>query len=352
MGTHPIFESDFDCLTESMEEIDETQLIGNLVLAAICHPNRQARILMQLGHEPGPTIFKKRQGMGLWSSAGEYRPGVLTGYLQQSGILKDGNTSNLARGLPMSLCEVVSSTLTQTAVTPMVTEKFPKNEKDDSYSQVVVDAIRESLIKSAGVIVANPFRVMALRQMASIAGDKSIKPFVTMAKEGDFFAGLFPRLLCEVSCIFISKSLIHLFRNNIGTEDDANRKIGEAVIQYATSTFLYPLQLISSIQSVSGTGMILDSYPELNWLQILAELRSLGEAQRGASTLFNRRVPVSKKAYHEEPVSIEAPEVTAVPEAPVTPIVPVVEVPVVTSIPQELVVTHVDETATEHGAKE
>ena len=53
-------------------------------------------------------------------------------------------------------------------------ELLPKSE-EESYSQVLKDSFRETLIKSAGIVVANPFRVVAIRQIAAIAGDTHVK---------------------------------------------------------------------------------------------------------------------------------------------------------------------------------
>ena len=48
------------------------------------------------------------------SKGGEFRSGVLTGYLKESGILQEGNvTKNVTTGMTMSICEVVASSLVQ-----------------------------------------------------------------------------------------------------------------------------------------------------------------------------------------------------------------------------------------------
>ena len=68
---------------------------------------------MQLGYEPGPIKVKGPSMLGL-SKGGEFRSGVLTGYLKESGILQEGNvTKNVTAGMTMSICEVVASSLVQ-----------------------------------------------------------------------------------------------------------------------------------------------------------------------------------------------------------------------------------------------
>merc|ERR1711953_478687 len=113
MGTHPIFESDFDCLTVMQRDLEYSILAQNVTMAAISHPLKQSRILMQLGYEPGPIKVKGPSMLGL-SKGGEFRSGVLTGYLKESGILQEGNvTKNVTAGMTMSICEVVASSLVQ-----------------------------------------------------------------------------------------------------------------------------------------------------------------------------------------------------------------------------------------------
>ena len=68
---------------------------------------------MQLGYEPGPIKTKGPSMLGL-SKGGEFRSGILTGYLKESGILQEGNLAkNVTTGMTMSICEVISSSLVQ-----------------------------------------------------------------------------------------------------------------------------------------------------------------------------------------------------------------------------------------------
>ena len=54
-------------------------------------------------------------------------------------------------------------------------DAFPKAEKiEESYSdynQVLTDITRETAIKTAGIVASNPFKVVAIRQIATLAGD-------------------------------------------------------------------------------------------------------------------------------------------------------------------------------------
>ena len=61
----------------------------------------------------------------------------------------------------------------QTLATKPLSVALPKQEQDDSFDQVMVDATREALINSTGIILANPFRIIAIRQIAGLADGSS-----------------------------------------------------------------------------------------------------------------------------------------------------------------------------------
>merc|ERR1712212_168510 len=329
MGTHPIFESDFDCLTVMQRDLEYSILAQNVTMAALSHPLKQSRILMQLGYEPGP-IKVKGSSMLTLSKGGEFRSGVLTGYLKESGILEEGNllqSKNLTTGMTMSICEVVASSLVQTAVTPAMEDALPKAEKTEEsyndYNQVLVDITREAAIKSAGIVASNPFKVVAIRQIAALAGDSHSTSLKEVVMNGDLFAGVGPRVLYEASAIFISKTLKYLCRQHgkmIGI-DSESQQIADRAIDLIPSFFVYPLQLIATIRSIGGTGLRLDEFPELSMLELYLTLKARGETQRGSSVIMDRKCPKSKAIHVAPAIQIE----------PV--IEPVVEAPVVIEIP-------------------
>ena len=143
---------------------------------------------------------------------------------------------------------------------------------------------------------------------------------------------------------------MHLYVQNkkeigeyLGSEDSKDTYI-EMIVNLATSAcekllfvtivhslislclVLYPLKLVSTIQALSGTGMALDAFPELSWLTIYFDLSRNGEANRGASTLFSRKVKLPTK-------SIEAPKVV---KEPIIVTVEEVSLPVTIPIPSSI----------------
>lgn len=317
-------------------DLEYSILAQNVTMAAISHPLKQSRILMQLGYEPGPIKVKGASMLGL-SKGGEFRSGVLTGYLKESGILQEGNvTKNVTAGMTMSICEVVASNLVQTAVTPAMEDAFPKTEKaEDSYSdynQVLTDITRESAIKTAGIVASNPFKVVAIRQIAALAGDSHSTSLKDVVMSGDLFAGVGPRVLYEASVIFISKTLKYICRKHgkaIGIESD-QQQLADRAIDLIPSFFVYPLQLIATIRSIGGTGLRLDEFPELSMLELYLTLKARGETQRGSSVIMDRKCP--KNAIPMTTTVQIEPIIEPVSEPPV-----VIEIPLVveTQIPDE-----------------
>jgi len=315
------------------EELDTSRLFQNIGLTTLCHPLTQTRYLIQLGYEPLSPVYKPATALSkklMLASDCHVQPGLISlggaqpSYVSAAGLL---DSKNITRGLGMSICETIIASLGKTVATKPVTNAFPKKEQDDSFDQVMVDSIRESLINSTGIILANPFRVIAIRQVASIV-DGTSKGILESIKEGGLFAGLIPRLAFEFGSIFIVRSAMHLYRQHaaelLSSGDDKKTKetsesVAQLAISHVTSMLLYPLKLVATCQAVQGTtGCSLDIFPELGWLAILSELRRQEESMRGNSVTFARKV---KAPVIPPPAPVEI----VVETPPVAPLV--VEVP-------------------------
>ena len=74
---------------------------------------------------------------------------------------------------------------------------------------------------------------------------------------------------------------------------------------------MYPLKLLSTIRSISGTGLRLDDFPELTALELYCTLKSQGETHRGSSTIFDRKCPPIKSSSKSEKITGE-PVITSI----------------------------------------
>jgi len=75
------------------------------------------------------------------------------------------------------------------------------------------------------------------------------------------------------------------------------------------------LKLTATNQAMSGTGMILDSFPEHSWFEIYRELRRTGASNRGGSCLFRRKLESNPQ---QQPLPIQATTTTTETPAAVT----------------------------------
>jgi len=257
---------------------------SDLFLTTLIHPLKQMRILIQLGYEPVKPAYKS----GLFSSSGQYvQPGILTplvsfgerkSYLTCAGLFQK---QNITKGLTMSLCNVVVNTVIMDHVTKPVESAFPETE-ECSFDQVILDSIRQLLINSSGLILANPFRVIAVRQIASIA-DGSSTSLVDLFRQGGLFSGLVPQLTFEVLSILTVNLTVYIYKKHQSEKDS---KIVKILTRHLVHMVLYPLKLVSTIQCVK-TGPLND-FAELDWLSILRHLIRQNVASRGSSIIGDR----------------------------------------------------------------
>jgi len=291
MGTPP------DETKTEKSEIDWNKLGWQCLLTVGTHPVTQARILIQLGHEPGSAFYRGKEGklIPALSSSGWYHKGILTGYMKDANLFPS-TADTLLVGMFYKVLETATSSITQTLVERPVTNILPAKVNEESFESVIVSSAKEFLLKAAGIVISRPFYVVAVRQIASIAhgtNDTAIlKPLTEVLTDGSLFAGVVPKLTYEACVILMGNTFIYLYNNNLkGDDSDENvQKLLPSIINMAVSTFCYPLHLVSTVMCVQGTGSRLDEFPELGWIQILSHLRSRKLHSRGHSMLFSRKI--------------------------------------------------------------
>jgi len=281
-------------------EIDYEQLFYQCLLAVGSHPLTQARILIQLGHEPSLPFYRSADGAWIpfLGKSGWFYTGVLTGYLRDANLFPS-TMDTLAVGMMYKVLETVTSSISQTVaekpIRSLALEDVVGKAPEGSYKKVFVDSTKDFLVKSAGLVCSRPFYVIAVRQIGSIANATNdlavLAPLKEVVGDGGLFAGIVPKLAYEALVIYMGNSFIYLYNNHVKSDesDETVQKLLPTLINMAVSTVCYPLHLVSTVQCVQGTQTILDEFPELGWLQILARLRSRKLHTRGHSLLFSRK---------------------------------------------------------------
>jgi len=104
-----------------------------------------------------------------------------------------------------------------------------------------------------------------------------------------FFAGLVPKLLCDVACLVLSSSTIYIL-NKYVIKDKLGRQYNAGFTQFAVSSLLYPLQVVSTCSAVSGSRLMAGQPPIMpaykNWVDCWNDLQVRGELKRGSSLFW------------------------------------------------------------------
>jgi len=284
------------------DQIDYKKLLTQCATAVISHPLTQCRVLIQLGHEPVDPIYRQST---LLVTEGYHYNGFLTGYINDAKLFSSKEA--VLCGLVYKLLETSSSSVTQTLVKKPIS-RLPFPETKGGYEEVLLKSTKEFLTKAAGVIISRPFTVILVRQIASLANEgkidtRIIEPFIDTVRKGELFAGLVPKLIYEMSIIFGSNTLVHLY-NELKSDDmdETVDKVFPSLINMAVSVLSYPLHLVSTVACVQGSGLSLDAFPELHWLELLSKLKSANLHKRGNSIMLSRKIPKAPEAFVESRV--------------------------------------------------
>lgn len=287
-----------DEANKEKSEIDYQKLVWQCLLTVGSHPITQARVLIQLGHEPAAAFYRDKGGklIPFLASSGWFHKGILTGYLRDANLFP-ATMDTIGVGMLYKVIETTTSSITQTVVEKPIKNLLPEKVQEDSFEGVLVSSTKEFLIKAAGIVISRPFYVIAVRQIGTIAQGTNdlaiLKPLKEVIMDGSLFAGIVPKLTYEACVILMGNTFIYLYNTNLrGDDPDENvQKLLPSIINMAVATFCYPLHLVSTIMCVNGSGLVLDEFHELGWIQILSKLRSRKLHARGHSMLFSRKVP-------------------------------------------------------------
>lgn len=83
----------------------------------------------------------------------------------------------------------------------------------------------------------------------------SIKEILSQNGIWGFFSGLIPKLLCDLTCVALTSTTCYIV-NRYYIRDAGNRTYFAGFIQFVYSSFLYPLQVVSTCMVVSGSRYV------------------------------------------------------------------------------------------------
>ncbi|XP_067646571.1 mitochondrial carrier homolog 2 [Eurosta solidaginis] len=292
--------------THESREVNEWIRFGmRLAVSAALHPFEYSKVLIQLGYEPIPP----RPGSSLLG-----RPiMILPNIFQYAGyIRKIDGFYGCYRGLTPKLVGSIVSMICSEKIADKAGLPWVDDDKDnvnptneELYVQFKINLKRDVVLSVSGIIVSHPFHVISLRMMAQFIGREtlyqsifgSVKEIYKTEGVLGFFAGLVPKLLCDVACLVLTSTTVFML-NKYVIKDKIGREYNAGIVQFAFSSILYPLQVVSTCMSITSSRLMAGRPPVMpeyrNWVDCWNDLQTRGELKRGSS-LFWRSVGGSTK---------------------------------------------------------
>ncbi|KAH8415725.1 hypothetical protein KR222_010794 [Zaprionus bogoriensis] len=300
---------------------EETEVNGwirfglRLGVSAALHPFEYSKTLIQIGYEP----IAARPGRSMLGRPIMMLPNI---FQYVGHIKKIDGFYGCYRGLAPKLTGSILSMV----VSERVAEKMGlayQEDKDESelseeenYIQFKYNLKRDIVLTVSGIVVSHPFHVISLRMMAQFVGRETLYNSILGSiaeiwhNEGivGFFAGLIPKLLCDVACLVLSSSSVFIV-NKYLIKDKVARQYNAGFTQFAFSSLLYPLQVVSTCSAVSGSRLMAGRPPIMptynSWVDCWNDLQSRRELKRGSSLFWRSQAlqsPAIATAFAPLPV--------------------------------------------------
>ncbi|XP_050733643.1 mitochondrial carrier homolog 2-like [Eriocheir sinensis] len=283
---------------EKREELTWMHVLVRVFLNSTTHPIEYAKVLIQLGHEP----LKPYKSRTVFGREAFYYPSVFSYIVHIKN--RDG-FFGCYRGLgPKLTANIVSGIAFQRVTESIKFKDFDGDDVDienltmkERTQRFLQNTSRETAGRAAAILVSQPFHVIAVRCMAEFVGEEGQYTSVFTAvgiiykEEGikGFFCGLIPRLLCDLTALWLGKTLAHII-NNYLLEDRDLKQYVSASMNFLASAMTYPLQVVSNCMAVSGSGLTAGSPPNMpifsGWLDCYSHLRQVRGLKRGSSMLW------------------------------------------------------------------
>lgn len=279
------------------DELTWMNVLVRVFLNSATHPIEYAKVLIQLGHEPMQP-YKSRT---IFGREAFYYPSVF-GYI--SFIKKRDGFKGCYRGLTPKLAANIVSGIAFQRVTESI--KFKELDGEVNIEELTIsertqrflqNTSRESAGRAAAILASQPFHVIAVRCMAEFVGQDGQYTGVFTAvgiiyrEQGilGFFCGLIPRLLCDLTALWLGKTLAHVI-NNYLVEDRDLKQYVSASMNFLAAALVYPLQVVSNCMAISGSGLVAGSPPHMpvfdSWIDCYKHLRQIRGLKRGSSLLW------------------------------------------------------------------
>lgn len=283
-------------------DTDPMLAIKSGVLQVPAYPLHLVRVLMQIGHEPLPPFKAK----SIFNREMMYYPNVFK-YLRY--IYSVEGITGLYRGVGMRVASQVVATITYNQTLKKIEDDsniVDQKDSDEFPIEVLCQITKKDIIARCwAVVISHPFHVMGLRCMAQFVGGETNYSSWNIVQntleiwrgEGaaGFFSGVIPRILFEASTIVITNAFVYIIKTYIFNDKDVDA-LNEAISSLLASSITYPLSLVSTVSSISGSSIMAARPPRMpaysTWIDVFKHLSSTNQLKRGASSFYRTYSPV------------------------------------------------------------
>ncbi|XP_075158027.1 mitochondrial carrier homolog 2-like [Haematobia irritans] len=277
---------------------------GMLFGYAALHPLEYFTVLVQLGHEPISAV----PGLSVLGEPIMILPNIFQyiGHIQNI----DGFYGCYRGFLPELVAAIFRMLVIEIAERLGLKSIEGDNDEmalsdEEMYIRFKQNLMYDVLVSVLGIIVSHLFRVISVRMMAQFIGRESLYKSIlgSIAEiykhEGisGFFSGILPKILYEVSCLVLTIPTVFLLSKYL-IKDKLIIKFAAGITQYAFSCVLYPLNVISTCMTVSGSRIMAGQPPIMpqysGWMDCFSDLQARKELNRGGSLFWRSAGDFSK----------------------------------------------------------
>jgi len=308
---------------EEQARVDaELKSLGAKTIAStLIYPVTNIKVLFQLGYEPYP--LSKGKAFVFFGREGNFLPNI---WEYAKSFYRDHGLASLYRGVDAQFCQLVISGAVGLSTTVYIDRYYPelggkpvnleKKEKDmtdaESFRVYLRTSIRETVAQTVATIAARPFQVIMVRKIAQAIGNETkyrnilSSLFLIGEEEGPagLFSGLIPQLISQYILIWSSNALFFsleraLLRTDLDNHNgderskevaDNTRKTLRFLVPIISSTLSYPYTLVSTLMSVTGSGLAVSLLPYSpafrDWFDVYDYMKPGDGLKRGNKVLL------------------------------------------------------------------
>jgi len=316
------------------------EAIGRTAIALVGHPFEYVKVLIQLGYEPIPPWPTK----SLFGRPRLALPNVFTylGYIRRqdglAGVYR-GFSGRLATDLVKGFVLVNCTKWQEEIFGPLPdankkSKKGRRNSGDEDTEESQFDEpdtlqpfnvrlkyliqklSRETLSRSAAIIISHPFHVITIRMCAQFIGKETqydtlwgaitdIYAHGNQSGLSCFYVGVVPRLIGEISLIWLSSGIVFMITSTFESNNSAITAYISACVNLLVNTVLYPFHLCSTVLAVNGPGAESLKASQLNptfdsWREAWKYLAQTGQHKRGSSLIWRYHPEITRAALYSK----------------------------------------------------